>query len=80
MKTIIISILCIILLMYSSGLTIKLSPFKILLPNWMVLVGSILIIIGICFINVHFYRVGQADTLKEIIECIENTEDKHLNN
>lgn len=73
MKTIITWILCIILLIYSSGFTIKLSPFKIILPNWMVLVGSILIIIGLFFIAVHFYRTGKAEALKELIEYIENT-------
>lgn len=72
MKTVAIMILSISLILYSSGFTIQFSPFKITLPNWMILVGVILITIGISFIAVHHHRTGKIEAYKEIREYIIN--------
>ena len=56
---ILISIISTFMLLYNGGLKIQLSPFKISLPNWMLVVGVLFIGIGVAFIVMNFTKIEE---------------------
>lgn len=69
---IVTTILSIFLILYCSGLRIQLSPFKVSLSNWMMLVGVVFIAIGIAFIALHYMKIGEMKAYDEILKLIKN--------
>ena len=75
MKTILLTIICIIALLLVGDLTITFKPFSISLPGWYKPVGIILFVLAMAVYNIGEYAKGYKhgfdDGLKECIEILE---------
>lgn len=65
MKTVLILIISISLILYSSGMRISLFPLKIEFPNWVNLIGLVLIMIGAIMLTISKYHDGYNKGYKE---------------
>ena len=74
MKTILLTIICIIALLWVGDLTITFKPFSISLPSWYKPVGIILFVLAMAVYNIGEYAKGYKhgfdDGIKKCIETI----------
>jgi L-asparagine transporter-like permease len=64
--------ICLLMLVYSSGIKVSFSPFSLKFDNWVLVLGIILIMGGVVLISVHFYQKASDEVLDKVMEIIES--------
>lgn len=79
MKTVIMTVIAILVILMVAGLNIKTDPFKIEFKNWQTLVGWTIIVIGVSFLTVtsdmktakKYYQEGYKAGITEFTSELE---------
>ena len=83
MKTIILTIICIIALLWVGDLTITFKPFSISLPGWHKAVGILLFFLSMTVYNIgeytRGYKQGFDDGIKECLDIIKKNGNNRTN-
>jgi hypothetical protein len=80
MKIVLSFLFVIAILLYSGGMQITLSPFRVKFNTPCLGLGLFFLLLSISFWGYHYYSKGKAEGVKETIELLKNTADEKTKN